>query len=239
MKQLLFLILILLMLVACGGAAEPTPTPIPPTPTPSPQDWLNSAAEAWNNTKSFHFKLDLENRTLSLDESLGLEFGNVEGDVAAPDSLRTNTVVKTLLGNFEANFISIGEEQWLWTSLSKKWEKNAITLETAITELFDQELGIGAALTDMSNLERLDDQSLDGTDTVYLRGNVPGVFISDFAPELVNTEEVGVELWISKADQRIQKILITEPPVENVSSTWTFLFSQYDSISPIEPPSEQ
>lgn len=237
MKQLLFMSLILLALVGCGASDEPAPTPIPPTPTPSPQDWLNSAAEAWNNTESFHFKLDLENRTLSLDENLGLEFGNVEGDVAAPDSLRTTTIVKTLLGNFEANFISIGEDQWLWTSLSKKWEKNAIAVETAITELFDQELGIGAALTEMSNLERLADESLDGTDTVHLRGNAPGVFISDFAPELANIEQVDVELWISKADQRIQKILITEPSVNDVSSTWTFLFSQYDSISPIEPPS--
>jgi hypothetical protein len=236
-KQLLFLILILLTLVGCGASAEPTASPIPPTPTPSPQDWLISAAEAWNKTESFHFKLDLENRTLSLDENLDLEFANVEGDVAAPDSLRANTVVKTLFGNFKANFISIGEEQWLWTSLSKKWEKNAVTLETAVTDLFDQEIGIGTALTNMSNLERLDDQSLDGSDTVYLRGNLPGLFISDFAPELANTEKVDVDLWISKADQRIQKILITEPPLDNVSSTWTFLFSQYDSISPIEPPS--
>ena len=146
---------------------------------------------------------------------------------------------KTLLGNFEANFISIGEDQWLWTSLSKKWEKNAIAVETAMTELFDQEIGIGAALSEMSNLERLADESLDGTDTVHLRGNAPGVFISDFAPELANVEKVDVELWISKTDQRIQKILITEPAVDSVSATWTFLFSQYDSISPIEPPSEQ
>jgi hypothetical protein len=236
MKQLLFLILILLTLVGCGAAAEPTP--IPPTPTPSPQDWLNSAAEAWNNTESFHFKLDLENRALLVDESLGLEARNVEGDLVAPESLRVNTIVKMpLVGNMETSFISIGEEQWLWTSLSKKWEKSAMALQTAVTDLFDQEIGIGAALTNMSNLERLDDQSLDGTDTVYLRGNLPGLFISDFAPELANTEKVDVELWISKADQRIQKILITEPPVDNVSPTWTFLFSEYDSVSPIEPPS--
>ncbi|MGB0386776.1 MAG: LppX_LprAFG lipoprotein [Ardenticatenaceae bacterium] len=238
MKRLTFLLLmwLLLALVGCGGNDEPAPTAAPPTPTPSPQDWLNGAIDAWNQSQSFHFSLVLENRTIPLDPSGTLAFGNAEGNVVAPDQFQSKTVVKTLLGNVEVGFIGIGDDQWLTNPLNGQWEKVEIASAIQVSDLFNQQNGIGKLVSDTANLERAADETIEGVETIHLRGDLPGSVLADFAPELANQDKVNIDLWISQSDTRIQKLVITEPPTDGISPIWTFLFTQYDAVPAIEPP---
>ncbi|MGH2544211.1 MAG: LppX_LprAFG lipoprotein [Ardenticatenaceae bacterium] len=229
------LTLILMILASCGGpAAEPTPTPVPPTPTPSPQDWLERGVEAWNNTESFHFTLELVERTIALDESGVLSFDQAEGDVVAPDSLQAQASVSTPFGRTEVGYVAIGEQQWLTNPLNGQWEEAPPEMRTDVATLFDPEAGIGPLLAEMENLERLPDETLEETSTVHLRGTLPGAVLANFADDLPET--VNVDLWIGADDHRIRQLVITEPASEGASPTWTFLFSEFNAAPAIEPP---
>jgi hypothetical protein len=230
-------LLLLTLVAACSAPAEPTPTPVPPTPTPSPQDWLEGVVAAWNNLESFHFTLDLENRTLMLDDSGFLAAAEAEGDVVAPDRLQVATLVQTLLGSTQVQFVAIGEDQYLTNPLNGEWEQAPPELQTDVTGIFDPEVGIGALLADLQNLERLADEQVEGTQTVHLRGTLPGSALAAFAADLEGTDEVTIDLWAGTEDRRIRRIIITEPAnAEGETPTWTFNFSNFDADVTIEPP---
>jgi len=228
-----FLILLFLALIGCGGAAEAAATP---TPTPSPQDWLNASIEAWNTTESFHFVLALENRAIPIDPSGNLAFSQAEGDVVTPDNFQASTVIKSVLGNIEVAFIAIGEEEWLTNPLNKEWEKAPVSSPFQVADLFGSEKGIAQKVKQATNLERDADETVEGVQSVHLRGNLPGVVLADFAPELAEQEQVKMDLWISQGDNRIQKLIITEPAIDGISAIWTFTFTQYNEVPDIEPP---
>jgi lipoprotein LprG len=190
--------------------------------------------EAWNTTESFHFALELVERTIALEESGLLSFDEAEGDVVAPDRMQAQASVTTPLGRTPVGFIAIGEQQWLTNPLNGQWEEAPPEMRTEVGALFDPEVGIGPLLADMENLERLPDESLDGTPVVHLRGVLPGALLSDFASDL--PESVNVELWMGADDYRIRKLVITEPTTEGPTPTWTFLFSAFNAGPAIEPP---
>ena len=227
-----FLILLFFALIGCGGA-EPAPTP---TPTPTPQDWLNAAIEAWNTTESFHFVLALENRAIPIDPSGNLAFSQAEGDVIAPDKFQASTVVKTVLGNIEVAFIAIGEDEWLTNPLNKEWEKAPVSSPFQVADLFGSEKGIAQKVKGAIGLDRDADETVDGVETVHLRGTLSGEVLADFAPELAEQKQVKMDLWISQSDNRIQKLVITEPAIDGISPIWTFTFTQYNEVPDIEPP---
>lgn len=229
-----FLILLFLALIGCADTeAEPAPTP---TPTPSPQDWLNASIEAWNTTESFHFVLALENRAIPIDPSGNLAFSQAEGDVVAPDKFQASTVVKTVLGNIEVAFIAIGEDEWLTNPLNKEWEKAPVSSPFQVADLFGSEQGIAQKVKGAIGLERDADETVDGVQTVHLRGNLSGEVLADFAPELAEQKQVKMDLWINQSDNRIQKLVITEPAIDGISPIWTFTFTQYNEVPDIEPP---
>lgn len=234
MKRIV-LSLLLVLLVACSAPAEPTPTPVPPTPTPSPQDWLDEAVGAWNTTDSFHFTLALENRSLEL--AAGAQTDEAEGDVLAPDRVQVTTLIRTLLGSTEVQFIAIGDDQWLTNPLNGRWEQAPPELQTDVTGIFDREAGIGALLADMQNLERLANEEVEGTQTIHLHGTLPGAALTTFAADLEPTDEVTVDLWMAQDDRRLRRIIITEPAnAQGETPTWTFIFTNFDAALTIEPP---
>ncbi|MBA3530829.1 MAG: LppX_LprAFG lipoprotein [Ardenticatenales bacterium] len=233
MKQSSLLLIVLLLLVGCSGFGEPTPVP---TPTPTPRDILEQAVQRWNETKAFHFTLDLAERTIALDGTGTLAFAKAQGDVVAPDSMQAVALVRSPLGSMEVGLIAIGEQQWLTNPLNGKWEEAPAEFQTDVTGLFDAEQGIGSLLLEMENLERAADETVNEIPSIHLRGSMPGATLSTFAADLAEIESVQVELWISSADQRIHKVVITEPAKGDKIPIWTFLFSQFDDVAPIEPP---
>ncbi len=230
-----FLILLCLALIGCSGAEEQEPAATA-TPTPSPQDWLNASIEAWNSTESFHFVLALENRAIPIDPSGNLAFSEAKGDVVAPDKFQASTVVKSVLGNIEVAFIAIGEDEWLTNPLNKEWEKAPVSSPFQVSDLFGSEKGIAQKVEAATNLERHTDETIEGVQSIHLSGNLSGAVLADFAPELAEQENLKMDIWINQEDSRIQKLVITEPAIDNISAIWTFTFSQYNEVPDIEPP---
>lgn len=225
------IVVLLWLLLGCGN-----PFAAPPIPTPTPQAWLDGAVQQWNESQSFHFSLELEGRTVALDESGTLAFSEAEGDVVLPDTLRAVAMIKSPLGAAKVGYVVIGEEQWLTNPLNGKWEKAPPSFQTDVRGLFDAQEGIGALLGELDELERAPDEQLDGMPMVHLTGSLPGQALTRFASDLAEVERVQVDLWIGQDDQRLHQIVMTEVSADGKPPIWTFRFSQFDALPTIEPP---
>jgi hypothetical protein len=199
-------------------------------------EWLTRAVRSWNATRSFHFDLQLQGRTIALDGSNMLSFSQVRGNVVAPDRMRAETVVRTPLGNAEIAFVAIGRDQWLTNPLSRAWEKAPPELHTDVGSMFDPNAGIGTLLSGLQELRRGDDQTVGGERMVRLHGSLPGAVLAGFAPDLAMVARVDVEAALSHEDARIHRIVIREPARNGATPTWTFSFTRHNEETTIRPP---
>jgi hypothetical protein len=223
---------VLLSSVACTPDADAPPEGM------SPRDRLESAVAAWNSTSAFHFALQLDGRSIQLDQSGLLSFNQVEGDVVAPDRMQAETTVRTPVGNTQVAFIAIGDEQWLTNPLTRQWEPAPPEASQGVAGMFDPNTGIGSMLIDMDDLQQVGEETVAGVRTARLTGKLPGAVLSNFAPDLAGVQTVDVDLWIGVDDHRIRQILVREPPVGDAApASWTFQFSRLDEPISIQPPS--
>lgn len=220
-------------MTACGVSQTPT---VPPTPTPTPQDLLQQAVTAFSGIESFHFDLALENRTLAVDQSGLLSFNKATGDVRPPDSLQASTVVQSAFGSINVSFVAIGDQQWLTNPLDNSWQETPPELQSDVGLLFNPTDGIGAQLARMENLERLANEDINGRDAIHLRGTLPGAALSRFAPDLAETPALTVDVYLDTASLWVSRIVMTQPPVDGETPTWTFDFSDHNSAAEINPP---
>lgn len=233
--RLIFLTIVITLLVACGGS-DNAATPIPPTPTPTPQELLDRGISTFNATDSFHFDLALENRTLAVDQSGLLSFTEAAGDVHPPDSLQASTVIQSAFGNINVGFVAIGDQQWLTNPLDGSWEATPPELQTNVALLFDTEQGLGAALADLENLERLPDETIDDVNTTHLRGTLPGTSLALFAPELADQPALTVDLYFAVDSNILERVVMVESGADGDAPMWTFDFSEHNAAPDITPP---
>ena len=229
-------IFLLVPLLVLGGCDRDEPTPEVAAEAPTPEERLRSAVDAWNATRSFHFTLALENRTINLDQAGLLSYSNVEGDVVAPDRLQAQTMVRTPVGNTEVAFIAVADRQWLTNPLTRQWEPAPPEAAGAVSTMFDPATVIGATLVEMDSLQYIGQTTLNGTPVHRLTGQLPGSVLAGFAADLQNVPRLEVDVYASTADDRIRRIVVRQPPVGEAVPTWTFDFSNFDQPITIEPP---
>jgi hypothetical protein len=201
------------------------------------RDRLDAAIVRWNATRTFHFLLQLEGRSVPLDEMGLLTYDRVEGDVVAPDRLQAEAMVRTPVGNTPVAYIAVGDRQWLTNPLTRQWEPApAAAVGGGVGGMFDPDTGIGAMLADMEAPEIRGEDSIAGEASVRLGGSLPGVLLAGFAADLAAVDRLDVELSIGTADDRIRRIVVREPPYDATAATWRFDLSRFDEPISIEPP---
>lgn len=226
MRRLLLLLSLLIVLAACSKADEATPTP-------TAQTLLERAATAWNSTQSFAFTLRMVGRALLVDEGGLMSFSEASGQVVAPDRVRAAATIETMLGTAQIGYIAIGANQWITNPLSGAWEPAPPEYAGQVSEIFNRDRGIGALLGKLQSVERLADEPINDEATVHLRGTLAGAELAALANDL--PEQVTVDLWMGQGDDRIRRIVLTEPGGDT-PATWTFDFSAFDAPVTIEPP---
>jgi hypothetical protein len=226
-KRTLLLLLPLLVVLPSAGNAQSAG---------NARDWLDRAVRSWNTTRSFHFDLELQGRTIGLGGSNVLTFSQVRGNVVAPNRMRAETVVRTPLGNAQIGFVAIDQDQWMTNPLSRAWEKAPPEMQTDVGGLFDPNGGIGSLIAGLQELRRGDDQTVRGAGMVRLHGALPGAVLASFAPDLATVPRVDVEATVGRDDALIHRIVIREPARGGVTPTWTFSFTRHNEEITIRPP---
>jgi hypothetical protein len=160
---------------------------------------LRSAAERTERAQSFHFVLEHENGATQIVR--GLEMERAEGDVAGAD--RLSVEIKASLGplNLELSIIVIGDDAWITNPLTRRWEREQIS----ISEVFDPANGVTGLMRAASGARVAGSDSVGGVSTYRVEATVDSGDVTLFGDPRPGTE-LRARVWIGVDDPLVYRI---------------------------------
>ncbi|HWO93396.1 MAG TPA: LppX_LprAFG lipoprotein [Dehalococcoidia bacterium] len=180
-----------------GNAATSTAEERPPS------EVLAEAADTFAALDSFHFTLTHENGATPFVFDLDLR--EAEGDIAAPDSLRTHVKADRGAVTVELDVVNIGEDIWVTDPFSGQWQK-IDDPDFDIGDLFDPQAGIPDVLRGLQNAEMDGTERIGDVETIRFRGTVDGGDIRAIAPIAEEGIEVPVVVWVGRDDGLVHRV---------------------------------
>ncbi len=208
MTRIFFSICIVaLLLSACGGKAKPsTATQTSGDKTPSATELVQKASTATKALKSFHFKLTHENGTTPIP--LGLELVSAEGDVGIPDKLAANVKAKAAGVGVSVKVIGIDDKTWLTNPFTRKFQ---LLPGESIKDIADPTGLINAVLASLTNVKLAGTDTIDGTQTYKITGNVDASALQAAFDNATKGFPAGVELWVGQSDSLPRRVRLSGP----------------------------
>jgi hypothetical protein len=135
---------------------------------------IGKAADALKSVTSAHFKVESTNGMMAI--GTGLVARAIEGDVVKPDRLQGKATGTFGRVTVEINFVFVGGQGYITNPITKKWE--ALPGAGQATNLLDPERGAPLLLTKATQLQKLPNESIGGTDCYHLKGNVDASLVA-------------------------------------------------------------
>jgi hypothetical protein len=239
--------LMLLFCVGCSGGSGGQPTPEP----------LSLLTEAANNIRARNtFRLYVEQTGAKYEipiiialgqDPVNVEFRFARAQYVSPDMLQaTARVVVPLMGQSlaqEFDIFSKGADQW-YRAIGTAWIKGDFAPGFNPTTLIAEDSGFQAALTALTDLEYIGEETLeDGTPVYHLRGVASGPSVSALVVGLIQTEsDLPVDVYINRDTRLPARIILRQPETvseeEPEPTTWTIDVYDVDEPSELTPPEE-
>lgn len=202
MHSLVRLVLVLSLVAAgCGGDdADEGPTAA---------ELVSQAAEAFEETKSFHLVYDLANAP----SGSGLLLTHAEGDVAVSDGVQEG-IELDVAGTFsgiplESQLVIVEGDGLLKDPLTGAWRELDVTqVPGAFFDLLD---GVPAVLRSIEEPERAGEDTVGGVAVDRLRGMTIAANLASFLGNEKSNKRVPVDLWIGREDSLIRRIEVKGP----------------------------
>ncbi len=197
---------------------------------------LEAVADAWSETNTVHFELDIDGRTV-LDADGNIELRSAGGDLKRPDMAQAEANVGVSFARFDVGLIIIGDEAYMTNFLTGDWERASSDFDFNPALIFDDQNGIGAVLEDMDDPQIGDEATINGRDTIEIAGTVPRENVSRLVAGTLEGDEFDVRIWFDQGTSDLLRISITEPEEANDDpTTWIITFSDHGSPVSIEAP---
>ena len=227
---------LLLLLGACGPVEPEAATPTP-SPTPTPQEILANASRRLGETPSVHFTLDVQGDTF-IDTGETIRLLGAEGDLKRPDRVQTTFQAEVLGRTISLQLITVGDKSWTTNILTGNWEPAPLEFAYRPDILFSTQSGIGPVMGRVENVERLDDEDVDGRPTYHLRANADQSIVAPLTYYTIRGNPVTVDLWIDRETGDLLRARMSEPPGTEHSepAVWTLDLSHHGEDISIEPP---
>ncbi len=160
---------------------------------------LRSAAERTERAQSFHFVLEHENGATQIVR--GLEMEHAEGDVAGAD--RLSVEIKGSIGplNLEVAIIVIGDDAWITNPLTRRWEREQIS----ISEVFDPANGVTGLMRAAAGARVAGSERIGGVSTYRLEAAIDSGDVTLFGDARPGTE-LRARVWIGVDDLLVYRI---------------------------------
>lgn len=219
----LLAVLVLVMgLAGCGGPEDL-----------QPQQVIEKAAPAIQAANSFHFTMETAKPSKPIS---GIFINKADGDVAKPDKL-TGDLNASIAGiPINAKVVIDGKGQYWTDPMSGQW--TAIPAEFNVAQFFDPAKGITDILGSVKNLQGDGKESIDGTDSYRLKGQVPAASLKALSGEVTSTGDITTTLWIGSSDFLLRRVRLegaftSEEPADIVR---TIEFKDYNKPVTVETP---
>jgi len=221
MAKMISVLMVLAAVLAWGGCTQTS------SPSPGPigaQDILGKSLAKMAALKSYQTAIDfkLQQTTSQLEMTAQADFAYVREGPKIQGSVKTNGVIEPP----EYQITIIGQDAWM--EINGQWAQvprpamPADPGNEANILFWPDKLSILAGLT---NLSKLEDDSLDGEAVYHLKGSLSSQY----------SGSAEVELWIEKTSLLVQKVKATGTGKFNLDLT--VLVSDFDEVQQsIEPP---
>jgi hypothetical protein len=219
-----------------SAASTRTPTPTPtPTPVPPEERYLDDLADAWADTDTVHFELDIDGKTY-LDERETIELRSAEGDLKRPDQTSASAKVQISFASFTVKLVVIGNDAYTTNVLNGDWERAPSSFDFNPALLFDDRRGIGAVLEDLRDPRIGGRETIDGRSAQTLSGYVSDDDIEDLVAGSLQGNRIEITVWMDRATDQLLRISLSEPESVDDPTTWTIDFSDHNEPVTITAP---
>ncbi len=232
MKNVLLLSCLLgLLISACG----------PNIPNIPPAEAITRAGEAMLGAPSFHFKIEIDGVPVYLNKAVQLSLRSAEGDFARPDRRGVHLKVIAAIAAAEMDMIALGNEQYITSVLTKKWEVLPPEFGFNPAVMFDPQVGLEQLLkSGLDNPRWIGLETVDGQNVYHLQGNVSGEKLQGMSGGLISKGPVAVDLWLDSNTYLPHKAVIVDRGTDpDKPTTWTMTFSSYGKEVNITAPQVQ
>lgn len=206
----------------------------PKAPELTATDIVGKASDALKAVKSVHFALTATGGTMVIGG--GLPAKDIEGDVRQPD--RIKGMATSTFGNVTVQiaFIIVGSNEYVTNPITKQWQE--VPGNATAPNLLDPQQGAGALLKKATDLKKLADESLAGTDCYHLSGKLTGTLIAGLIGSKGLDTALASEVWIGKSDFLVRQIKLVGPITaeEPPAIQRVLTLSQFNETVTIDPP---
>jgi len=223
-----------LALAACGPAANES---ITPEPTLTPAALLEMASKRLAETPTVHFALGVQGETF-IDTGRNIRLLSAEGDLRRPDRVRTAFQAEVMDRAISLQLVTIGEQSWTTNILTGKWENAPLEFAYQPDILFSTQDGIGPVMGRVEDVERLEDEEIEGRSTFHLRASVDEAVVGPLTYYTITGSPVTVNLWIDRETHDLLRARLSEPPGPERPNpaVWTLNLTHHGDDVSIEPP---
>ena len=223
-----------LALGACGPAEDAA---ISPEPTPTATALLELASKRLAETPTVHFALDVEGETF-IDAGRNIRLLGAEGDLQRPDRVRTAFQAEVMDRAISLQLITIGEKSWTTNILTGEWENAPVEFAYQPDILFSTQDGIGPVMGRVEDVQRLEDEEIEGRTTYHLRATVDESVVGPLTYYTITGSPVTVDLWIDRETHDLLRAQLSEPPGPERPNpaVWTVSLTHHGEEITIEPP---
>jgi hypothetical protein len=124
-----------LLAAACGGDGDDAAGR-----EPAPAALLEAAAARMREVQRFHFKLEHEGGGTAIVRAITMR--SAEGDVDGADRLRMSLQGSIANVTIDTAIVVIGDDAWIQNPITRRWERERITVE----DIFDPQRGVVALI---------------------------------------------------------------------------------------------
>jgi hypothetical protein len=227
---------------AGAAASEPARTmvgtvgqPATPGATPTATDLLARASARLAETESVRFDLSVEGVTY-LDPGSQIRLLEAEGALHRPDRVQTSFKAEVLSQVVTIDLITVGDTSWTTNLLTGEWELAPPEFAYRPSILFDNQEGIGPVMNRVTEVERLEDDELDGREVYRVRAIVDESVIAPLTYATMTGSPVTVDLWIDRETDDLLRARLAEPEDDPDPAVWTLDLSEHGDEVTIEPP---
>lgn len=202
----------------------------------TPEQVLDDARQAWADTQSAHFTLDIDGDAF-LDEDETIKLVSAEGDIKRPGSVAATAKVDAQISVVDISLVAVDGDIYITNLLSGNWENAPDDFSYDPSILFSDNDGIGPIMTDLQNPELQGTEDIDGQQAYKLSGTVSANRVEKITAGTIAGEEIDVTLWTSVDDAKLLRVVLTEPEgVRESPATWTLNLSEHGKDIEIEAP---
>jgi lipoprotein LprG len=235
---MILLIALLFTTVACMGDDDDDgdDSGASPVSDVSADDVLASASDAWAETESAHFTLDVEGDAY-LDSDETIKLVGADGDIKRPGSVAAKASVDAQISVIDISMVAVDGEIFITNLLSGNWERAPDDFSYDPSVLFSDTDGVGPIMTELQNAEVEGTEDVNGQSAYRVTGTVSADRVEAITAGTIEGDEIEVTLWIGVDDAKLLRVVLTEPEgVRESPATWTLNLTEHNKEIEIEAP---